>query len=408
VTARTFVIVGASLAGASAAATLREEGFEGRVVLVGWESQPPYERPPLSKEYLRGEQPFEKALVHPEGFYEAQGIETRFGMRAHRVDPSDRVVELEEGERIPYHKVLVATGSRNRRLPVPGAELEGVFDLRTVADADRIRAEVAPGRRAVLVGMGFIGAEVAASLRQMGVEVAVVHRGEVPLSRALGTEVGRVLADIHRDHGVEMHFGERVAALEGSQRVEAVRTDGGQTLSCDFVVTGVGVEPVTEVVAEAGVEVEDGIVVDDLCRTRVEDIYAAGDVTSHHHPLFGRRIRVEHWSHAITHGAAAARSMLGKGTPYTEVPWFWSEQYDHNLQYAGYHTGEEEMVVRGSLEGRSFVVFFLRQGRVVAAAALDRARELRRAMELIRVGVPADADLLRDEGVDLRALTNSP
>jgi len=403
VTARTFVIVGASLAGASAAATLREEGFEGRLVLVGEESQPPYERPPLSKEYLRGEQPFEKALVHPLGFYEAQGIETRFGVRANRVDPSERVIELEEGGRIQYDKVLVATGSRNRRLPVPGAHLEGVLDLRTVADADRIRAEVAPGRRAVLAGMGFIGAEVAASLRQMGLEVAVVQRGEVPLSRVLGTEVGRILADIHRDHGVEMHFGERVSALEGSQRVEAVRTAGGQTLLCDFVVTGVGVEPVTEVVAEAGVEVEDGIVVDELCRTSVEHIYAAGDVTSHHHPLFGRRIRVEHWNHAIKHGAAAARSMLGKGTPYTEVPWFWSDQYDHNLQYAGHHTGEEEMVVRGSLEDRSFVVFFLRQGRVVAAAALNRARELRRAMELIRVGVPADAHLLRDEGVDLRA-----
>jgi 3-phenylpropionate/trans-cinnamate dioxygenase ferredoxin reductase subunit len=403
VTARTFVIVGASLAGASAAATLREEGFEGRLVLVGEESQPPYERPPLSKEYLRGEQPFEKALVHPLGFYEAQGIETRFGVRANRVDPSERVIELEEGGRIQYDKVLVATGSRNRRLPVPGAHLEGVLDLRTVADADRIRAEVAPGRRAVLAGMGFIGAEVAASLRQMGLEVAVVQRGEVPLSRVLGTEVGRILADIHRDHGVEMHFGERVSALEGSQRVEAVRTAGGQTLLCDFVVTGVGVEPVTEVVAEAEVEVEDGIVVDELSRTSVEHIYAAGDVTSHHHPLFGRRIRVEHWNHAIKHGAAAARSMLGKGTPYTEVPWFWSDQYDHNLQYAGHHTGEEEMVVRGSLEDRSFVVFFLRQGRVVAAAALNRARELRRAMELIRVGVPADAHLLRDEGVDLRA-----
>jgi len=402
-----LVIVGASLAGASAAATLREEGFEGRVVLVGEESHPPYERPPLSKEYLRGEQPFEKALVHPVGFYEAQGIETRFGVRASRVDPSERVVDLEEGGRIPYDKVLVATGSRNHRLPVPGAHLEGVLDLRTVADADRIRAEVAPGRRAVLVGMGFIGAEVAASLRQMGLEVAVVQRGEAPLSRVLGAEVGRILADIHRDHGVEMHFGERVSALEGSQRVEAVRTAGGQTLLCDFVVTGVGVEPVTEVVAEAGVEVEDGIVVDDLCRTSVEDIYASGDVTSHHHPLFGRRIRTEHWNHAIKHGAAAARSMLGKGTPYTEVPWFWSDQYDHNLQYAGFHTGEEEMVVRGSLADRSFVVFFLRQGTVVAAAALDRGRDLRRAMELIRVSMPVDAELLRDEGVDLRALTKS-
>lgn len=403
-TARTIVIVGASLAGATAAATLREEGFEGRVVLVGEESQPPYERPPLSKEYLWGEQPFEKALVHPVGFYEAQEIETRLGVRATRVDPSDRVVELEEGERIPYHKVLVTTGSRNRRLPIPGTDLEGVLDLRTVADADGIRAEVAPGRRAVLVGMGFIGAEVAASLRQMGLEVAVVQRGAVPLSRALGSEVGRVLAEIHRDHGVEMHFGEGVSILEGSQRVQAVRTTGGLTLPCDFVVAGVGVEPVTEVVAEAGVEIEDGIVVDELCRTSVEGIYAAGDVTSYHHPLFGRRIRVEHWDHAMKHGAAAARSMLGKGTPYAEVPWFWSDQYDHNLQYAGFHTGEEELVVRGSLEDRSFVVFFLRQGTVVAAVALDRGRDLRRAMELIRAGTRAEPDLLGDEGVDLREL----
>ncbi|HEY3119221.1 MAG TPA: FAD-dependent oxidoreductase [Vicinamibacteria bacterium] len=397
----TLVIVGASLAGGTAAATLREEGFDGRVVLIGEEPRPPYERPPLSKEYLRGEQPFEKALVRPPDFYQTNGIETRFGVRATRVDPAARTVELAGGERLRYDKVLLATGARNRRFPIPGLDLEGVHDLRTVADADRIRSEIRPGRRAVVVGMGFIGAEVAASLRQSRVEVTAVEFARTPLFRVLGEGVGRAIEGLHRDHGVHMFFEDSVAAFEGAGRVEQVRTKGGRRIECDFAVVGVGVEPVTDPVAGTAVQIENGIVVDEYCRTSVEGIYAAGDVANHDHPVFGRRVRVEHWQNALKQGPAAARSMLGKGKPYDEVHWFWSDQYDANLQYAGFHTEWDELVFRGSLEDRKFVAFYLKDKRVLAAVAMNRGKDLRRSMPLIKSQAQVDSARLRDADVDL-------
>jgi 3-phenylpropionate/trans-cinnamate dioxygenase ferredoxin reductase component len=401
----TFVIVGASLAGGGAAATLRQEGFDGRVVLVGAEPQPPYERPPLSKEYLRGESSFDKALVQPPGFYDENGIETRFVVRATRVDAAEKVVELDGGERVAYDRLLVATGGRNRRFSIPGLDLEGVHSLRTVADSDGIRAEIAPGRKAVVVGMGFIGSEVAASLRQSGVDVVVVDRNEVPLRRVLGEEVGRVIEEIHRDHGTSMIFEDTVAAFEGSGRVERVTTGRGRRIECDFVVVGLGIEPVTDLLAGTGVEIDNGVVVDEYCRTDVEGIYAAGDVANHYHPVFGRRIRVEHWQNALKQGPAAARNMLEKGEPYDEVPWFWSDQYEHNLQYAGFHTEWDELVVRGSMEERNFVAFYRKDRRVLAAVAVNRGKDLRRSMPLIKAREPIDTAKLCDLDVDLRALT---
>jgi 3-phenylpropionate/trans-cinnamate dioxygenase ferredoxin reductase subunit len=400
----TFVIVGAGQAGGGAAATLRQEGFEGGVILVGAEPQPPYERPPLSKEYLRGEFSFEQALVQPPGFYDENGIETRLGVRATRVDAVDRVVELEGGERVAYDKLLITTGGRNRHFPIPGLDLEGIYDLRTVADSDRLRAEIAPGRRAVVVGMGFIGSEVAASLRRSGVDVVVVDRNEVPLRRVLGEEVGRVMEGIHRDHGVSMVFEDTVAAFEGAGRVERVTTGRGRRIECDFVVVGLGTEPVTELLAGTGAEIDNGVVVDEHLRTGVEGIYAAGDVANHYHPVFERHIRVEHWQNALKQGPAAARSMLDKGEPYEEIPWFWSDQYEHNLQYAGFHTEWDELVVRGSMEERNFVAFYRKDERVLAAVAVNRGRDLRRSMPLIKAREPVDAAKLCDLGVDLRTL----
>jgi 3-phenylpropionate/trans-cinnamate dioxygenase ferredoxin reductase component len=400
----TFVIVGASLAGGGAAAALRQEGFDGGVVLVGAEPQPPYERPPLSKEYLRGESSFERALVQPPGFYDENGIETRFGVRATRVDAAEKTVELEGGERVAYDKLLVATGGRNRRLSIPGLDLEGVYGLRTVADSDRIRAEIAPGRKAVVVGMGFIGSEVAASLRQSGVDVVVVDRNEVPLRRVLGEEVGRVIEGIHRDHGASMVFEDTVAAFEGAGRVERVTTGRGRRIECDFVVVGLGTEPVTELLAGTGAEIDNGVVVDEYLRTGVEGIYAAGDVANHYHPVFERHIRVEHWQNALKQGPAAARSMLDEGEPYEEIPWFWSDQYEHNLQYAGFHTEWDELVVRGSMEERNFVAFYRKDERVLAAVAVNWGRDLRRSMPLIKAREPVDAAKLCDLGVDLRTL----
>ena len=401
----TFVIVGASLAGGGAAATLRKEGFDGRVILIGAEPRPPYERPSLSKEYLRNEFSFESTLVRPPDFYDENDIEIRFGVRATRVDTLDEVVELDDGERVAYDKLLIATGSRNRRLSITGLDLEGIYDLRTVADSDRIRAEIAPGRKAVVVGMGFIGSEVAASLRQSGVEVVVVDRNEVPLRRVLGEEVGRIIEGIHRDHGTSMIFEDRVASFEGSGRVERVTTARGRRIECDFVVVGLGTEPVTDLMSGTGAEIDNGVVVDEYLRTGVEGIYAAGDVANHYHPVFERHIRVEHWQNALKQGPAAARNMLNKDEPYDGIPWFWSDQYEHNLQYSGFHTEWDELVVRGSMEERDFVAFYRKDERILAAVAVNRGRDLRRSIPLIRAREQLDAAMLSDLAVDLRTLT---
>ncbi len=401
-----FAIVGASLTGGTAAARLREQGFEGRVVLIGEEPQPPYERPPLSKEYLRGEQPFDDALVRPSDFYASNDIETHFGTRATRVDPVEKVVELRDGEPARYDKVLIATGSRNRRFPIPGLDLEGVYDLRTVEDSDRIRKEIAPGRRAAIVGMGFIGSEIAASLRQLDVEVVVVEGGKVPLQRALGEEVGHVMEGVHRDHGVGMILEDHVSGFEGRGHVERVTTKSGRTIECDFAVVGVGVEPVTDVVTSSGVDVDNGILVDEYCRTNVDGVFAAGDVTNHYHPIFRQRMRVEHWQNAVKQGTAAARNMMGISSAYDEIHWFWSDQYDYNLQYAGFHRDWDDLIVRGSFEERDFIAFYVKEGLVTAAVGMNRGRDVRRSMQLIKARTAASPRQLRDDDQDLRKLAS--
>jgi 3-phenylpropionate/trans-cinnamate dioxygenase ferredoxin reductase component len=402
----TFVIVGAGLAGGAAASTLRQDGFNGGVILIGAENYPPYERPPLSKEYLRGESSFEQALFQPLDFYGENGIELRSDVRATQIHVQEKTVELDSGEYVAYDRLLFAAGVKNRRVPIPGSDLDGVYDLRTVADCDLIRWEISPGRKAVVVGMGFIGSEVAASLRQSGVEVTVVDRNKVPLRRVLGEEVGRVMEGIHRDHGTELIFEDTVAAFEGAGRVERVTTRGGRRLECDFVVVALGVEPVTDPLIGTGVKIDNGVVVDEYCRTGIEGIYAAGDVANHYHPVFGRHIRVEHWQNAQKQGQAAARSMLGDGKPYQEIPWFWSDQYEHNLQYAGFHRDWDELVVRGSLEERSFVAFYRKDERVLAAVAVNRGRDLRRSVPLIKARERIEGSRLRDPDVDLRTLAS--
>lgn len=400
----TMVIIGANLAGAMAATTLRDEGYEGGITLIGAEAHLPYERPPLSKKYLKGEQSLERLFIRPASYYVERKIETRLSMPVVRIDPQAKVAELESGERIPYHKALVATGVRNRKLNVPGVTLPGIYDLRDVSQADFIRQECAPGRRAVVVGMGFIGSEVAATLRQLDVEVTVVEPLKIPLARALGEEVGRIFEQFHHEHGVQMFFGEFVAHFEGGQRVQRVVTSTGRQLDCDFVVVGVGVEPNTDVVAGTGVKLDNGIVVDEFCQTNIDGIYAAGDVANHFHPLIGRHIRVEHYQNAIMQGQAAARNMLGKQQSYAEVHWFWSDQYDYNIQYAGFHGHWDEFVVRGSLAERNFVGFYLKDRRINAAIAINRGKDVRLAMQLIQAKVEVEAKTLQDESVKLRSL----
>jgi 3-phenylpropionate/trans-cinnamate dioxygenase ferredoxin reductase subunit len=399
----TIAIAGAGLAGGTAAAALREEGFEGRIVMVGEEPLPPYERPPLSKEYLRGEQSLEECLVRPEAWYGERGIELLLGVRLDRLDTADRAFELSDGSRVAFDRALIATGARNRRLNVPGTDLEGVLDLRRPDDADRIREAAAPGPHAAIVGMGFIGAEVAASLRSLGAEVTVVELFSTALERVLGREVGAVLEAVHRDHGVRMHFQESVERFEGGERMGAVVTTAGRRIECDFAVVGVGVQPNVEPVMESGVAVDNGILVDATLETSVPGVFAVGDVANHDHPRFGR-IRVEHFDNALKMGPVAARNLLGAGEPFDDPHWFWSDQYDVNLQMAGVAPSWDRLVFRGSPEERSFSAFYLSDGVLLSAVSVNRPRDVRRAMPLIKAGARPDPDALRDEDVDLRTL----
>ncbi|MGH2660957.1 MAG: NAD(P)/FAD-dependent oxidoreductase [Actinomycetota bacterium] len=397
-----FVIVGASLAGGTAAATFRDEGFDGRVVLIGEEPLAPYERPPLSKEYLRGETS-EPAYIRPPEWWEQNEVEARFGERAERIDFADRSVVLASGERISFDSLLIATGSRNRRLPLPGIELPGVLDLRYLPDSDAIKAAGVPDAKAVLVGMGFIGAEVAASLRSRGVEVTVVEFAETPLQRVLGTDLGRVLEGLHRDHGVEMIFRDAAERFEGNGRFEALVTKEGRRIEGDFAVVGVGVEPVIDPFAGSGIEVDNGILVDPTLQANVPGVFAAGDVARHDHPVFGP-IRVEHFDNAIKMGEAAARNMLGKAEVFDDAHWFWSDQYDANIQMAGFATEWDDMVVRGSMGERTFAAFLLKDDRLLSTFSMNWPRDVRRSMPLIKAQVRPDPKLLADPGFDLRKL----
>ena len=400
---RRIVVLGAGLAGATAAATLRDRGFDGDVTLVGEERRPPYERPPLSKGFLRGEVTFDDALVRPHGHYEGCGIALRLATAATAIDAGRREVQLAGGELLPYDVLLLATGARNRRPPIPGIDLAGVHQLRTADDAERIRADAEPGRHAVVAGMGFIGCEVAASLRTMGLDVTAIDSGSVPLGRVLGLEVGSALESLHADHGVRILHGDRVDGFHGVERVEGVTTSRGRSIACDLVVAGVGVVPNAELASTAGVAASDGVDVDGSFRTTAPGVFAVGDVANHLHPGFGR-IRVEHWRNAAAQGRAVAAMMLGDRTPYAETPWFYSDQYGRRLEYAGYHRGWDRLVVRGDVAAGRFLAFYLKDGVAEAVVGIDRGPDVRRATGIVASRRPVDPALLADEEVDLRSL----
>ena len=410
-----IVIVGASLAGGTAAVTLREEGYDGDIVLIGAERELPYSRPPLSKGYLRGQDRFEDQLVKPASYYTEQRIELKLGVRATAIDPKQKMVELDGGARVAYDRLLVTTGGRNRTLTVPGANLSGVFQLRTVEDCNRIRAAVAPGKRAVVIGFSFIGSEVSASLRQLGVEVVAIEGARVPLARVLGDEAGRVLADIHRDKGVQLVSEDAVDALEGSGRVTRVRTRKGRAFECEMVVAGIGIVPNAELLAAAGAQIENGVLVDEHCRTTLPDVFAAGDVTNHLHPIFGR-LRVEHWNNGYQQGRAAARALLGRPEPYDYIHTFWSDQYEHVIEYVGFAASWDRVVFRGRPESRKFLGFYLKDGVVRAVVGLDRGgdpedpkgeSELKAAVDMVRRRARIDPDKLADESAELNTLAGA-
>jgi 3-phenylpropionate/trans-cinnamate dioxygenase ferredoxin reductase component len=405
------VILGGGTAGGNAAATLRDEGFGGRVVIISREPGVPFGRPPLSKTYLRSEENLEGWYVRPVGWYEAHGVEVRAETVA-GVDPGAHTLALGSGQELQYQKLLLATGGRNRRLGVPGAELPGIHYLRTVADCDAIKREVAAGRRAVVVGMGFIGCEVAASLTQLGVGVTSVFPGRNPLERVLGEQIGGLIGAVHRSNGVRLLGGAQVAAFEGTERLEAVVLADGDRVACDFAVVGVGIDPEVPDVAGSSIAQANGILVDELCRTNAADIYAAGDVANHLHPVLGR-VRVEHYNSAGHHGAAAARSMLGSDAPFDYVHNFWSDQYEHTLQYVGHATNWDDFAVRGNLQEHKLVGFYLLAGVVQAAIGFDRGgdpeydrdSEMAAGARLVAGRARPGRGPLTDERADLWSLT---
>ncbi|MGH2654479.1 MAG: NAD(P)/FAD-dependent oxidoreductase [Actinomycetota bacterium] len=396
---RGFVIVGGGVAAAAAIQGLRERGFDDRIVLVGEETEVPYERPPLSKEYLRGEQGRDALPVHPEEWYREQDVELRLGIRAIALDPGGLSVTLEGGERLDAEGVLLATGGRPRRMP--GEPSDRVLYLRAVDEADRLREVIGSGRL-VVAGAGFIGAEVAASARSRGAEVTVLERNHVPLSRAIGEEMGRIYAAIHTDHGVDLRTEDGVVAIEETENGIVVRTERGDSIETDAVLVGIGIEPNVELAQAAGLDVNNGVVVDERCETSAPGVFACGDMANHAHPTFGRGIRVEHFDNALKMGTHVAGAMLGEPEPFTDPHWFWSDQYDVNLQYAGFAYDWDDVVIRGSMEELDGVAFYLLEGVLLGALGLNRGRDVRRAMKLI--GSRPDPAGLRDEDTDLRTL----
>ncbi len=402
-----MVIIGAGMAGGVAAGTLREEGYAGRLVLIGHEPTVPFGRPPLSKTYLRGEESLDGWLVRPPDWYATNQVEMVRDTVAH-IDVAARRVELSSGGKVPYGRLLITTGGENRRLDVPGIDLSGIFQLRTVADSDAIRQAALKGGCALIVGMGFIGSEVAASLVQMGLEVSAVLPGAAPLSSVLGAEMGELMAGIHRDAGVDLVPGDAIVKFEGTERVERAITKEGRKLECDLAVVAVGIRPTVDFLSDGPLAVDNGVLVDATCETNVPGVFAAGDVANHMHPLFGR-IRVEHYNNAEKQGAAAASSMLGSRAEYRYLHTFWSDQYEHKLEYAGHAREWDSFISRGSIADRKLVGFYLKDARLVAAVGLNRGGdpeldadgEMAQAARLIAAQASPAPEVLVDENAEL-------
>ncbi len=403
---RTFVIVGSGVAGTTAALTLRTAGFDGRVVLVGDEPREPYPRPPLSKDVLRGETRPEQLRLRPPGFYAKRQVEILAGVSVTELDPAGRTVLLDDGSRLSYDRLLLATGGRARTL-AQATGLAGVHTLRSLADAEALRADLRPGRSVLVVGAGFIGAEVAASARTVGCEVTMLEAAPAPLGRVLPPQLARLYIDIHRSHGVDLHTGVGIDRLQqDGSGLLAVATDG-RSFAADVVVLGLGMSPEVTLAERAGLAVDNGIVVDEFCATSHPDIYAAGDVANAPDLLLGGRHRVEHWQHAQHQGATAARNMLGQREAFTEVPWCWSDQFDVNLQVCGAPAAWDEVWVRGALDSLNFVAIFARGGLLRGAVGINRGEDVRALRRLIQHAPRTDARLLADSSTDLAELASA-
>ncbi len=406
-TTPSFVIVGASLAGATAAQTLRDEGFTGRITLLGDESQRPYERPPLSKGLLLGETDREKVFVHQENWYAENDVDLRLGTAVTRIHRDARNLTLADKNVVPYDALLLTTGATPRSLRLPGADLDGVLYLRRLEDSEKLRAAFATGPRVVIIGAGWIGLETASAARAAGLEVTVLEQAKLPLLRVLGYDVAQFFADLHLDHEVDLRCGVQVEAVTGADgRVTGVRLGDGSRLDADLVLVGVGISPNDYLAADAGLEMDNGIRVNERLQTSHPAIYAAGDVANAYHPWLARHLRVEHWANARRQGAAAAKAMLGQDVSFDRLPYFFSDQYDVGMEYTGYvePDGYDEIVFRGDVAAREFVAFWLADGRVLAGMNVNVWDVTRPIEELITSRRKVDPRRLADVAVPLGSL----
>jgi 3-phenylpropionate/trans-cinnamate dioxygenase ferredoxin reductase subunit len=404
---RRFVIVGGGLAGAKGAEALRERGFEGAIVLLGSEQHLPYERPPLSKGYLKTGEGLDEAFVHDAQWYAAHDVEVRTGTTVTAVDRAAREVVTADGDRTAYDRLLLATGSSPRTLTLPGHDLGGVLSLRTIEDSDRIRALMQPGVRLVFVGGGWIGLEVASAAREAGADVVVLESLELPLVRVLGTEMAQVFADLHREHGVDLRTSVTIEEIVGSDgAASGVRLADGTMVPADAVVVGIGAAPNVSLAEAAGLAVDNGVTADAVGRTSDPDIFVAGDLANVEHPFFGHRVRVEHWANALNQPAVVAAAMLDQDGPEPELPYFFTDQYDLGMEYHGLGGPDDDVAVRGSVADREFVAFWLRAGRVVAAMNVNVWDVGDAVKALIRSRKVVDRDRLTDSEVPIAALAD--
>ena len=399
-----LVIVGGGQAAAQAVQSLRQQSFPGQITLLSDEPYPPYQRPPLSKKYFAGELSRERLLLRPAAFYAEKGVTLEQNARVEELDAAARRLRLRDGRTLGYDRLLLATGSRVRALDVPGATLPGVHYVRTIADVDGITASLRENARVLLVGAGYIGLEIAAVARQRGFEVTVLEAADRVMARAVSVEVSRFYEARHRDAGVVIHTGAAVQALRGTTQVTAVETADGRSFPCDLVIVGIGIVPNVELAAAAGLPCSNGIVVDEFARTADPHIFAAGDCTNHPLPLLERRVRLESVPNAIHQAKVAAATLLGAPVAYSEVPWFWSDQYDLKLQIAGLSTGFDDVVLRGDPAMRSFAAFYLRGGQVLAVDAINSPKEFIAGKKLVANRARIAPDVLRDASVDLTPL----
>jgi 3-phenylpropionate/trans-cinnamate dioxygenase ferredoxin reductase component len=402
--AENFVIVGAGQAGGWAATTLRTQGFPGTITVVGEEPHPPYERPPLSKDVLLGSKPPESTYLWPGDKVSELKIDLYTGVRVSHLHRDTQELELATGKRLRYEQLLLATGSRVRRLNFPGCDLAGVHYLRTIEDALAIQRDLAPEARLLVLGGGWIGLETTASARKRGAHVTIIEAADQLCSRALPKSLADYLLERHRAQGVNVHLGTTVMALQGAEWVVSARLSTGQELPVSVVVIGVGVEPNVELAQQAGLEVNNGIVVDQSGQTSDRRIFAAGDVTNQPNDFLGRRVRLESWANAQNQGIAVAKAMLGQPVAYHDIPWFWSDQYNLNIQLLGIPHKSDESVTRGDPAADKFLQFFLYGGRIEAAAAVNNPRDLRMAKRLLQSGKEVDRVRLADPGVALQSL----